>query len=167
MPDMLLKNTLISIIALLRKKAEDKGLKPVISISKLSSLLQIGGLKVTYAQLKKMAKDPLIASYIKSINKNQVELRLDDSEEYESKDDSMNNMSNDMNNIPPLPSADESENENNDNENYHDFEDDDFDDEDNDDFNQENSRDDLAREENSWGESIVQKMASRASKRRN
>jgi hypothetical protein len=79
--DSRMKNILISIISLLKHKAEDKGLKPVISVAKLIDLLKVSGMTITYQQLLDLSKDPAIASSIKEINKTQVELSLSDDEE--------------------------------------------------------------------------------------
>ena len=79
-PNPLLKNTLLTLLVFLKHRAEDKGLKPIITVAKLTDLLRGSGLKVSYQQLVNLSKDPAISSSIKSINKNQVELRLDDDE---------------------------------------------------------------------------------------
>lgn len=71
-----LKNTLLSLIIFLKHKAEEKDLKPVISIAKLIDLLKGTGLKITYQQIVDLTKSPEISSSIKSINKNQIEFNI-------------------------------------------------------------------------------------------
>lgn len=73
-----LKNSIISLLSLLRHKAQDKGVAPVISISKILDMLKITGMNITYHQLVALSEDPSIASSIKSINKNQLTLTSDD-----------------------------------------------------------------------------------------
>jgi hypothetical protein len=72
----LIKNKLLMILTFLKHKAEEKGLKPIITVAKLTDMLRSGGLTITYQQLVDLSKDPTIASSIKSINKNQIELSL-------------------------------------------------------------------------------------------
>lgn len=72
----LIKNTLLSMITFLKHKAEEKQLKPVITVAKLIDMLKSSGLNITYQQLAELAQDPTIAPSIKSINNNQVELTL-------------------------------------------------------------------------------------------
>jgi len=74
--DPILKNTLISVLAFLKHKAEDKGLSPVISVTKLVDLLKSSGMTITYQQLLDMTHDQSISKSIKSINKNQVTISL-------------------------------------------------------------------------------------------
>ena len=71
----LIKNALLSVLTFLKHKAEEQDLRPVITVSKLLELLP-SGIKITYQQLVDLTKDPNIAKSIKSINKNQLELRL-------------------------------------------------------------------------------------------
>jgi hypothetical protein len=80
-PNIKLKNTLLSIVVFLKHKAEEKGLKPVITVAKLTDMLRSSGLRITYQQLVDLTKDPTIAPSIKSINKNQIEFNLGDDEE--------------------------------------------------------------------------------------
>jgi len=77
-PDLLLRNTLLSILGLLKHKAMDKNLEPVISVSKVIDMLKIAGVVVTYDQLATLAKDPSIQPSIASINQNQLKLNLGD-----------------------------------------------------------------------------------------
>jgi len=77
-PDMLLRNSLLSILGLLRHKASDKNLEPVISVSKVIDMLKIAGIVVTYDQLANLAKDPAIQPLVSSINQNQLRLNLGD-----------------------------------------------------------------------------------------
>ncbi|VVC05570.1 Uncharacterised protein [uncultured archaeon] len=72
-----LKNSLLSIIVFLKHKAEEKNLKPIISIAKLSDMLRGSGLSITYQQLLDLTKEPNIAPFIKDINRNQVEFNID------------------------------------------------------------------------------------------
>jgi hypothetical protein len=74
-PNPLIKNALLTVLTFLKHKAEERDLQPVITVSKLLNLLP-SGIKITYQQLVDLSKDPVIAQSIKSINKNQVELRL-------------------------------------------------------------------------------------------
>ena len=74
-PNLLIKNALLSVLTFLKHKAEEKDLQPVITVSKLLELLP-SGIKITYQQLVDLSKDPVISQSIKSINKNQVELKL-------------------------------------------------------------------------------------------
>ena len=76
-----IKNTLLSIIVFLKHKAEDKNLKPVITVAKLIDMLRSSGIKLNYQQLLDLTKNPFIAPSIKSINKNQIEFNLGDEEE--------------------------------------------------------------------------------------
>ena len=76
----LLKNALLSVLTFLKHKAEEKDLRPVITVSKILDLLPTG-IKINYQQLVDLSKDPFIAQSIKSINKNQIELRLGSDEE--------------------------------------------------------------------------------------
>jgi hypothetical protein len=78
--DPILKNSLVSVLAFLKHKAEDKGLSPVISVAKLIDLLKFSGMTLTYQQLLDMTHDPTISKSIKSINKNQVTISLGDEE---------------------------------------------------------------------------------------
>jgi hypothetical protein len=78
--DPILKNTLISVLSFLKHKANDKGIKPVISVTKLIDLLKTSGMTLTYQQLVDLTKDPTIAKSIKSINKSQVTIALGDEE---------------------------------------------------------------------------------------
>ena len=71
-----IKNSLMSMIIFLTHKAEEKELKPVITIAKLTDMMQSTGLRLTYQQLSELSKDPQIAPFIKSINKNQIEFNL-------------------------------------------------------------------------------------------
>ena len=75
-----IKNTLMSMIIFLKHKAEEKNLKPVITVAKLTDMLRSSGLKLSYQQLVDLTKDPTIAPSIKSINKNQIEFNLGDEE---------------------------------------------------------------------------------------
>jgi hypothetical protein len=71
-----LSNTLLSVIVFLKHKAEEKDLKPIISVAKLVDMLKSSGLRITYQQLVELTNDPKIKSSIKSINKNQIEFNL-------------------------------------------------------------------------------------------
>lgn len=76
----LLTNTLLSVLTFLKHKADERGLKPVITVAKLTNLLHSSGLNLTYQQLADLTKDHRIAPSIKSINKNQIELNLGNEE---------------------------------------------------------------------------------------
>ncbi len=95
--DPRLRNSLLSIIAMMQHKAEDRGLRPVITIAKLQQLLEVAGVNVTYQQLVDLSKDPAIAPSIKSINRNQIVLNLGDEEPQEP----------DSASTPPPPPADD------------------------------------------------------------
>jgi len=75
-----IKNTLLTLLVFLKHKAEEKGLEPVISVSKVIDLLRGSGLRLSYQQLVDLTQDPSIAPSIKSINQNQIELNLGDEE---------------------------------------------------------------------------------------
>jgi hypothetical protein len=76
-----IKNTLLTLLVFLKHKAEEKGLDPVISVSKVIDLLRGSGLKLSYQQLVDLTQDPSIAPSIKSINNNQIEINLGDEDE--------------------------------------------------------------------------------------
>jgi hypothetical protein len=76
----LIQNTLLSLIVFLKHKAEEKSLKPVITIAKLSDMMRSSGMRITYQQLVDLSKSPAIAPSIKSINKNQIVFNLDTDE---------------------------------------------------------------------------------------
>jgi hypothetical protein len=80
MANPLIRSTFLTVITFLKHKAEEKGLKPIITVSKLIDMLNSSGLNITYQQLADMAKDPIISPSIKSINKNQVEFNIGDEE---------------------------------------------------------------------------------------
>ena len=70
------KNLLLTMIVFFKHKAEEKGLKPVITVAKLIDMLRSSGLRLSYQQLVDLTQDPTIAPSIKSINKNQIEFNL-------------------------------------------------------------------------------------------
>jgi hypothetical protein len=71
-----IKNLLLTMIIFFKHKAEEKGLKPVITVAKLIDMMRGSGLRLSYQQLVDLSKDPTIAPSIKSINKNQIEFNL-------------------------------------------------------------------------------------------
>lgn len=75
MPENSLKNTLLSILVLLRNKAEEKGVEPVISTQKLSNLLQVSGIKPSQEQLSELLQNPEIAPFIASEDDTEVRLK--------------------------------------------------------------------------------------------
>lgn len=87
--NVLLKNALQEILTFLRHKAEDKGLQPVITVAKLTSMLHIAGVKVTYHLLSELVQDPDIAPMVQSLNKNQIVLNLGDEEVEPSNDENL------------------------------------------------------------------------------
>lgn len=72
----LIKNSFLAIVTLCKHKAEEKNLKPIITVAKITDMLRGSGLRITYQQIVDLTKDPLIAPSIKSINKNQIEFNL-------------------------------------------------------------------------------------------
>ncbi len=84
--DQRLLNSLLSIIAMMQHKAKDRGLRPVITISKLTDLLKVAGMTVSYQQIVDLTKDPMIAGSVKDINKNQITLNIDGETEPEAPD---------------------------------------------------------------------------------
>jgi len=79
MPDIMLRNNLLTLLTFLKHKAEDKGLKPIITVAKLIDMMP--GAKPTYDQLQELIdQDPTIGNFVKSKNRNQIELRLESEE---------------------------------------------------------------------------------------
>jgi hypothetical protein len=85
--DPLLKNSLLSLISLMKRKAVERGLKPIIGISKVIDMLKSSGMTITYHQLYELCQDPDVKESISSINKNQITLSTGDEAEEESTDD--------------------------------------------------------------------------------
>ena len=71
-----LKNNLLALIILMKRKAENNGLDPVIPVAKVIDMLRSSGMHITYQQLADLAKDPTIAPFISAINKNQIKINM-------------------------------------------------------------------------------------------
>ena len=71
-----LKNNLLAMIILMKRKAENKGLDPVIPVAKVIDMLRSSGMHITYQQLAELTKDPTIAPFISAINKNQITINM-------------------------------------------------------------------------------------------
>jgi hypothetical protein len=76
--DKKLKNSLITLLTLIVKKAESNGLKPFIKTSKVIDMLKSSGVTINYHQLSQLAQIPAVGAFIKNINKDQIELVTDD-----------------------------------------------------------------------------------------
>ena len=72
-----LKNTLLMLLVLMRHKAEDSGKSPIITIAKLTDIMKLSKMDLSYHQLLDLVQDPSISKLVKSINKNQLEVRTE------------------------------------------------------------------------------------------
>lgn len=76
-PIPLLKNSFLEVLLLIKHKANDKGLRPVISMAKVIDMMGGAGMHVTPQQLLDLSQDSSVRGLIKSINKNELTVNTD------------------------------------------------------------------------------------------